>query len=225
MYKIAGGVASKEVSRVRNMAVTLHPTNTTNVTVSAKLGSPKKRAPPLDTSSWLTRNEASDLLGCSVQTLLKKERADKLHPVKALRVIRGREQSLYVYDPKELAKLPRRNDSIDNPGERAARAYEKFDEGLTDREVVTELRETPDWVHDMRSKWMDGGGADLVITPDAKLELERVIGSFAGVADLVAAVQKLGAARAQRAVIAHGSASIVASEPSATTPDEPRKDD
>ena len=60
-----------------------------------------------DTSSWYTRNQSIDMLRVSTQTLKNYERQNKLHPLRALRRdIRGHQQNVVVYDPKELARLP-----------------------------------------------------------------------------------------------------------------------
>lgn len=157
----------------------------------------KQRLP--DTRAWLTRNESVDLLNISVQTLRNYEQRGLLHPLRVPRKDpRGREQSAIVYDPRELANLPRGIGrplaSQREPGETAARAFEFFDEGKPMREIVRELREQPDVVQALHDKWLDMGGADLVISPGAKMELERTLGTFETVAELIEKASALHAA-------------------------------
>ena len=151
-----------------------------------------------DTDHWLTRNEAADLLMVSSQTLANYERKGILHPQYAYRRDAcGIDRRVVLYDPQELTKCPRYNRTSlsprsKEPGEIAARAFELFREGRTSEDVVVELRVQPDVARDLRDKWLDMGGADLVISPGAKEALEKIVGSFKSVADLVECVQKLG---------------------------------
>lgn len=150
-----------------------------------------KTDPDLD--KWLSRNEAADLIGVSGVTLANYERKGILHPRKVWRPDRrGVPHELIVYDPHELAKIPRRSNSHltpRDPGEMAARCFEMFDRGATLREVVIDQREHPDKVRDLQDKWLDMGGANLVISPSAKEMLEEVLGAFTSVAELVERVQ------------------------------------
>lgn len=170
------------------MVVSTHPSNTRRTTVPPK---PKGA----DTATWLTRNEAADLLNVGHPTLLQFERRDLLHPRRVIRFDEsGHERPLIVYDPRELAKItPRgRVNVAQNPGEVAARAFELFDQGIPLRQIVIELRQTPELIEQLREKWLDMEGADLVISPQAKETLETLFGSFKGVADLLElATQKL----------------------------------
>lgn len=103
----------------------------------------------LDTSDWMTRLEVVQATGVGLSTIPALERRGQLHPRRAYRRdSRGAERSTVVYDPAEVAKLPRRGrPSIDrSQGEITARAFELFREGRTDEEVVIELRETIDHV-------------------------------------------------------------------------------
>lgn len=146
----------------------------------------------VDTSTWLTRNDAVSALSISTQTLKNYEKRGLLRP----RVVRRQdkrkhEQSLVVYDPKELAKLPRgvgRAVFSRESGELAARCFELFEEGTGNREIVIKLRVTPDEVRDLRERWLDEGGSAITITREAKEALEALIGPFAGIADLVTLV-------------------------------------
>lgn len=141
-----------------------------------------------DTSTWLTRYEASDMLRVSGQTLANYERRGLLHPQRAYRAdYRGAEHLVVVYDPHELKKLPRYGSSASprDPGEIAARAFELFREGKSEEEVVVELRSSPEMIEQLHEKWKDMGGAELVISPGAKETLEKIVGSFKSVADLI----------------------------------------
>jgi hypothetical protein len=156
-----------------------------------------KKAP--GTQDWLTRIEASDFLSCSSQTLANHERRGRLHPQHAYRPDgRGVEHRVIVYDPDEvnkLAKLMNRHVVISprDPGELAAAAFALFDENKPEKDVVIKLRITPDAVRALREKWFDMGGADLVIVPPAKQALEKLLGAFDTVAELVERVIQLKA--------------------------------
>lgn len=148
------------------------------------------RKPP-DTSAWLTRLESSDLLTVSTQTLANYERRGLLHPQYAIRPdAHGQRHRVTVYDPKELAKLPRFGRVTREAGEVSARACELFREGKTNQEVVVELRETFDRIQELREKWLDAGGVDLVISPSAKELFEKIVGPFKSVTDLLEIVTK-----------------------------------
>jgi len=115
-----------------------------------------------------------------------------------------------VYDPQELPGLPQwvRRRVPRDPGETAARCFELLEQGQTPREIVVELRETPDVVSGLRERWLDMGGADLVLTREARSELEDMLGHFATVAELVDQVKK----RAQldvAALVTHASSNVV----------------
>ncbi len=156
------------------------------VTASAK--------PPEDLSRWLTVNEASDILGVSGNTIVALAARGHLHPaVRERHSTRGGPKTVVVYDPLELAKIPRRQRAsvIANPGELAARAFEMFDNGVRLRDVVLRLRISPNEAETLHEKWGEQGGSEFVITPAAKLTLERHLGAFEGVAELVALVEKL----------------------------------
>ncbi|MBA3538561.1 MAG: hypothetical protein H0T79_02935 [Deltaproteobacteria bacterium] len=124
------------------------------------------------------------------------ERRDKLHPQRITRPDRrGAERLTYLYDPKEVAKIPKhdRFTNMREPGETAARCFELLDIGKTVNQIVIELRETPDSIDILRDKWLNGGGASQVISPIAWEALEQVVGPFASVTDLVDLVTALAA--------------------------------
>jgi len=145
-----------------------------------------------DTSNWMTRNEASDLLACSPATLLNYERRGVLHPQHTLRADgRGSQQRLVVYSPDEITKLAdrmKRRVTVRAPGELAALATELFDEGKTNAEVIVALRVTFEQADDFRQRWIDATEARFVVSPVAKEALEAVVGPFADVTDLVTLV-------------------------------------
>lgn len=154
-----------------------------------------RKAEPIsiDTSSWLTRDQASDLLGIAYITMVQWARKGILHPIVTTRPPSTR--VIYLYDPEELRRLPRkfRNDPPSGPGELAARAFEMFCEGRTNMQVVMLTRETPERIEALRESWLDGGGSDLVISPAAKLALEAAVGDFSTVAELVNLVGRVRA--------------------------------
>ncbi len=151
-----------------------------------------------ETRDWMTRNEASDMLTCSHQTLANYERRGDLHPQFAYRPDgRGAEHRVIVYDPHELKKLAlklrRHVVQARDPGEMAARAFELFREGKSMEDVVVELRLLPDQVRELHDKRLELGGSDLVIYPLAKEALEKVLGPFKDVTELVERVGRLKA--------------------------------
>jgi hypothetical protein len=153
------------------------------------------------TDSWLTRNEASDVLRCSPQTLKNYEDRKFLHPQQAVRRDRsGIERMMLVYNPKELAELPSRNPggqpriAVREPGEQAARAFEMFKQGRELDEIVIELRETPDRIDQLHERWLDHTRARFVITPEAKKAFEEIVGAFNDVPTLIDLVRKLSTA-------------------------------
>jgi hypothetical protein len=148
----------------------------------------------IDTSTWLTRNEASDVLSCSQGTLFNYERRGMLHPQRAYRVDgRGVDHHLVVYNPDELRKLGGRmkRSSARDPGEVAAHAFELFHEEKTLAAIVIELRVTPETVERFHEKWLDMGEARFMISPVTRKALEALVGPFNSVADLVEQVAKL----------------------------------
>ena len=99
---------------------------------------------------------------------------------------------MIVYDPKELAKIPKAGHQLysRDSGELASKAFQLFEEGQNNREIVIKLRVTPDEVRELRERWQDDGGAGLVINSVAKGMLEKMLGPFTDVADLVDLVTK-----------------------------------
>lgn len=148
-----------------------------------------------DTSNWLTRNEASDLTGFSPQTLANYERRNILHPQTVYRRAKNNaDHRVIVYDPKELNDLRRRNLpplAAHEPGERVARVCEMFRDGKTKEDVIIELRLTFDTVNDFYDKWLDTTGANLVIMPSAKIEIEKLLGPFVDIPELVKRIIEL----------------------------------
>jgi len=159
---------------------------------------PREAQLKIDTSNWLTRYEASDLLRCSPQTLKNYQHRGMLHPKEALRRdTAGNERAMLVFNPKELADLPSRNPggqpriAVREPGELAARAFEMFREGRQLDEVVIELREDPGRIDQLFEHWLDHTKARYVITVEAKKRLEEILGPFNSVTDLVEIIVKM----------------------------------
>ena len=147
-----------------------------------------------DTSAWWTRDQAVSLLSIATQTLKNYEKRGLLHPLSVRRQDkRGHEQSMIVYDPKELARIPKAGHQLysRDSGELASRAFQLFEEGKNNRELVIKLRITPDEARDLRERWLDEGGAAIVINDAAKEALERMLGAFADVTDLVGLVASM----------------------------------
>lgn len=153
-----------------------------------------------ETDGWLTRNETSDVLRCSLQTLKNYEARGLLHPRHAARKDRMKaERMMLVYDPKELAELPAKKpggprEAIREPGEQAARVFEMLREGRELDEIVIEMRETPERIDYLHERWLEQTKARYVITPEAKKAFEQLVGAtFKDVTELVELLaQKLG---------------------------------
>lgn len=131
------------------------------------------------------------------KTIASHERRGKLHPAYVYRRdSRGIEHRVSVYDPKELIKLlpqAHRPALARDPGEVAARCFELFNDGKSIRDVVIEMRETPDRVQGLYESWSSVAGVDgeLTITRTAKEALEKFVGPFSDVTDLVSLVEAL----------------------------------
>jgi hypothetical protein len=138
----------------------------------------------------LTRYEASDRLSCSLQTLANYERKGVLHPQRTYRTDgRGTERLVIVYSPEEvnkLATLMNRGAILPRgAGELTGRAFDLFEEGKSEREVIRELRLTVEAAQELHEKWESTGGTEVVISPNAKAALEKIVGPFKSVTDLV----------------------------------------
>jgi len=151
-----------------------------------------------DTDGWLTRDQVTDMLQCTAQTIKNYENRELLHPKEALCKDRtGHERRMLVYDPKELTALPIRNRGgnpkimVHEPGEQAARAFEMFRRGDQLDDVVIELRMTPDRVDQLYEHWCFQSKKRLIITASEKTALEQFFGPFNGVKDLVDRTSKL----------------------------------
>lgn len=152
-----------------------------------------------DTRGWYTRFECAQFLGVSITTIANYERSGRLHARHEYRKDnRGFEQRVSVYNPEELKALRKgapiqalKPEKITDPGELAASCFELFDQGKTFKEVVIVTRNTLDQVRDLYESWLDAGGADLTITPTAKEALQKIVGEFSSVADLLSLVEEL----------------------------------
>jgi hypothetical protein len=141
----------------------------------------------VDVTGWLTANQATDLLGCSQMSLSRYTRQGHVRPAKARKDPHSIREVL-VYNPSELARLPRkyRGRIPDEAGELTARCFELFDAGHTDRQVVIEMRQTFAKITELREQWLDGGGAQLVVSPAAREEIAGALGEpIESIADLV----------------------------------------
>jgi hypothetical protein len=148
----------------------------------------------IDTATWLTHQEAADVCRVSYNTIKNWVQRGLLHPQRALRTLpNSAHREVQVFDPRELSKMARRKIEAHTPddGEVAARAFELFESGKSLREAVIELRETLPKVEELHEQWLRCGGSELVITPVAQREFERLVGVFDGVAGLVQRVSEL----------------------------------
>jgi hypothetical protein len=154
-------------------------------------------SPPDDKPRWLTHTEAADLVGVSYNTVAHWARRGLLQPQKERRTLtNGTVREVTVFDINTVLKVARRrnpNDANDANaiGETAALAFEMFEEGAPVRKVVIKLRQSPERVEALHDQWVNGGGSELVLNPVAQRELERLVGPFDGVADLVQRVAEL----------------------------------
>lgn len=138
------------------------------------------------------------MLGLSPVTLISLERRGKLHPLTRPRTHGMGPKLEVVYDPRELAKVPRRErvPVTRDPGELAARAFDYFEQGTSLRDVVRYLRDTPENVEKLYAQWSEMGGADLVLTVAARAALEPHLGAVETITDLVERVAERCAALA-----------------------------
>jgi len=176
------------------------PGTPTKKTGEPRTGTTETQAPTLrvpETDGWLTRNETSDLLRCSLQTLKNYQAQGKLNPRWALRSDSSdRERMMLVYDPKELAALPGKKpggprEALREPGEQAARIFEMLREGRSLDEIVIEMRETPERIDYLYERWLEQTKTRYVITPEAKKAFEQMIGTpFRDVTELVELLTK-----------------------------------
>lgn len=171
--------------------------------VTASKAPPERRA---NIDSWLTREEAADLMHVVPGTIIRWQEQGKLHPEYRASDRSAGPRAILVYDPRELVKLERaakRPQPVTDPGELAARAFELFGEGVPRRDVVIRTRRPLAEIDELYEQWRDAGGVDLIVTGAAKAELERCVGVFATVTDLVELVGALANQR-EAIEIAHG---------------------
>lgn len=143
------------------------------------------QANDVDTTGWLSREQAVDLLGVSYWTIVSWERRGLLHPQVATRNHSAR--PLFVYDPAELMRVPRKHrEPIPNePGELTARVFEMLEAGKNVREIVMTTRETHAKIEELKEQWLDAGGNELILGTQARAEIEPIIGAFSTVSELV----------------------------------------
>lgn len=140
----------------------------------------------------MTCRQVSDALGCSENTVRSWVHRGVIKSGQRTQR-RHRNGGLYwvdVFDPREINRLDaqRRKGAApppSDPGEVAAQAFELFELGTPLRQVVVRLRQQPARISELHEQWMDLGGADVVITAEAKEALAKIVGPFDDVADLV----------------------------------------
>lgn len=154
-----------------------------------------KRVAPKDTSGWMTREQGASFRGVSIQTLKNYEDRGVLHPVRARREDdRGHMQNIVLYHPTELLNVPRGRGTaiqIASRGDIAARVYELFDRGHTIHDAVIELRQTPEEIHGLYDRWLLDKGSKLMLVPEAKADLEKKLGPFESITEMIEKVMAL----------------------------------
>lgn len=146
----------------------------------------KKQETRANTDTWLSRQDVCDLKKVADGTVRNWEKAGRLDPVTVRRSYGNSVREVIVYDPQQVAKLPRGGGRPElDPGEVAARAFELFDDGHGVRAVVVKVRVPPDRASELRASWEECGGSDMVINTAAHAELTKLAGPFADVAELV----------------------------------------
>ena len=181
----------------------------------------KKVVDPVDTSTWLTRSQASDLLHVSDRTLKDWEQDGTLHPQRADRVLTdGRHREVVVYDPRELAAISARRvlrtrvAGQSGDGEISARAFEAYEDGVTCAGVVVKLRITPERAQELYDQWERMGGIEVVLGPRAREELVRLVGPFDGVPGLVQRLREVMLRLQELQVVSPSEADVSREEPS-----------
>lgn len=166
-----------------------------------QVGKPANTEALPDISTWQTRQQVADYVRASVSTIANYEKRGKLHPSFAYRADhRGIERHVAVYDPKEVAKLPRGRPLPPHAdGEVAASCFEAFEEGKNIRETVILTRQTPDRVQQLHEVWLNTGGAAMTINKEAHKALEKIVGPFESISDLVEQIEKF--TRREQAVL------------------------
>ncbi len=140
------------------------------------------------------------MAGVSFNTINNWVRQERLHPKKEMRTLaNGVPREVKVFDLNELMKIVRRRDP-NEIGEVTARAFELFEQGQSLRHIVITLRQSVDKIEELHDRWLSCGGSEFVITPVAYRELERLLGPFDGVADLVQRVVDLVRSKAAESV-------------------------
>jgi hypothetical protein len=148
----------------------------------------KATTPAVNTDGWLRQLQAADMLGVSPNTVENWEAKGLLHPQYGRRANSTR--LFKLYNPAELATVAARvrRTPVARPnaeGELTARVFELLEAGKSVREIVIKTRETQAKIEGIREGWLDAGGCDLVVGGTAKAELEKVIGPFETVIQLV----------------------------------------
>lgn len=147
----------------------------------------------VDVERWLTRAEAAELLGVSVNTVLNHERLGRIDAKWIVTKNQdGRMRNTPVLRVGDVLKLPRRDPkpTPDNPDELCARAFALFEKGKNSRQVVIELRATYQKISAIYEEWLDSGGVALTLSESNKRELEGMLGKFDNTDELVCLVRE-----------------------------------
>ena len=148
----------------------------------------KRAEPPPIPPRYVTRTEAADLLGVAYGTILQYERRGKLEVFWTMRPDEiGRMRNAAMYPLEQVLKLPRRapNPTPENPDELAARAFELLDKGKTVKQLVIELRATPEKLQRIHTQWLELTGAVLEVTDAERAKLVALLGEFQSVEELI----------------------------------------
>jgi len=148
--------------------------------------------------SVYTRTETMAILGCSMTSVIRMEAHGTLTRKTIVKPTKGGRTDIevVVYEASEVTRQAERmgkrmrmrgNGEMQSipEGELTAIAFEMFDRGCSLREVLVRTREPVDKVQDMYDAWLDMGGSAITISTVAQAELERFVGPFASIAELV----------------------------------------
>lgn len=143
---------------------------------------------------YLKRDEAADLLGVSVGTMLAHEQRGRIVAHWAVVPMKsGGLRSSPLYLIEDVLKLPRKvgNLTPENPDELCARAFEAFETGKSLREIVILLRIAYPKLIEIHEQWKDSGGVALEVPEAIRKQIERKLGPITCAEDLAAKVGAL----------------------------------
>lgn len=143
---------------------------------------------------YLKRDEAADLLGVSVQTMLTHEQRGRIVAYWAVTPTQsGQLRNSPLYKIEDVLKLPRKTNHLtsENPDELCARVFEALEEGKSLREIVILLRVGYQRLLELHEQWKDSGGVIMEISDEQRRALESKLGPIASVGHLVELVNKV----------------------------------